>query len=366
MFEDITVEGIKQRILGRLQTELQTREGSFVNDIISAAAVELHDCYHQWDSLEPRFYVDEGSGAYIDKQAAVVGVTRKPGTAASCAVTFTGSDGARVPEGTPFYTDAGLTFVLQEEAVISGGTASGVLVSAGTGDAYNIGAGEITRTLRNYSGITAYANGAASGGADQETDAALAARYYERMRRSPTSGNPYHYQAWATSVAGTGAARVIAKWNGAGTVKVVLTDPEMKPAAESVAAACAAYIEEQRPVGASVTVVSAQEKSVSAAAAVQTDGSASAETVKAAFRAAVEGYLRELAASAFHENVDMQTESAGSGAYTVLYNRVAYLLLSVPGVVDYTGLKLNGGTANVPVAAEAVPVLSEVTLTWST
>ena len=34
MFEDTTVEGIKQRILSRLKTTLQTREGSFVNDII--------------------------------------------------------------------------------------------------------------------------------------------------------------------------------------------------------------------------------------------------------------------------------------------------------------------------------------------
>ncbi len=363
MFEDTTVEGIKQRILSRLKTNLQTREGSFVNDVISAIAVELHDCYHQWDSMEPRFYVGDDSGPYIDKQAATVGVYRKPGTVASCSITFSGSDGARVPAGTPFYTESGLTFILQEDAVLSGGTASGTLVASGTGDAYNIGEGEITSTLRNYSGISGYANAEASGGTDQETDEALVTRYYERMRRSPTSGNPYHYQDWATSVAGVGAARVIAKWNGAGTVKVVLAGPDMEPVGSSIVSSCADYIETQRPVGAAVTVVSAAAKNVTVSASVQVDSTTTVTDVKKALSASVSAYLRELTVSAFRKNIDLQPETMESGTYTVLYNRITYLMLSIPGVVDYTSLTINGGTENVVVGAAEVPVLAEVSVT---
>lgn len=363
MFEDTTVEGIKQRILSSLKTTLQTREGSFVNDIISAVAVELHDCYHQWDSMEPRFYVGEDSGPYIDKQAAAVGIYRKPGTAASCSITFSGKDGARVPAGTPFYTESGLTFILQEDVVIASGTASGVLVAAEAGGIYNIGTEEITSTLRNYSGISAYTNAAASGGADQETDEALVARYYERMRRSPTSGNPYHYQEWATSVAGVGAARVISKWNGAGTVKVVLAGPDLEPVADGIISACAAYIEDQRPVGPAVTVVSAAARNITVSASVQVDGTTTAAAVQTALRTSVAAYLRELTASAFHGNIDMQLESLDSRSYTVLYNRIAYLLLSIPGVIDYTSLKVNGGAANIVVGAAEVPVLAEVSVT---
>lgn len=363
MFEDTTVEGIKQRILGRLKTTLQTREGSFVNDIISAVAVELHDCYHQWDGMEPRFYVGDDSGPYIDKQAATVGIYRKPGAVASCSTTFSGSDGARVPAGTPFYTESGLTFILQDDAVISGGTASGTLVAAAPGEVYNIGEGEITSTLRNYSGISGYANAEASGGTDQETDEALVVRYYERMRRSPTSGNPYHYQDWATSVPGVGAARVVSKWNGAGTVKVVLAGPDLKPVADGIVTACAAYIEQQRPVGPVVTVVSATANNITVEASVQVDGTTTASAVKTALSASVASYLRDLTASAFHENIDMQLETLDSRTYTVLYNRIAYLLLSIPGVVDYTSLTLNGGASNIVVGATEVPVLAEVSVT---
>lgn len=363
MFEDITVEGIKQRMLARLQTNLQTREGSFANDVISAVAVELYDCYHQWDSLEPRFYINDASGPYIDKQAATVGISRKPGTAASCSITFSGSEGARVPARTPFYTESGLTFILQEDAVISGGTASGTLVAADTGTIYNIGDGEIIRTLRNYSGITGYVNSEAAGGTDQETDEALVSRYYDQMRRSPTSGNPYHYQEWATSVPGVGAARVISKWDGAGTVKVVLVGPDMDPVSDSIVTACAAYIDEHRPVGPAVTVVSAAAKNISVEAAVQVNATTTVSAVKAALSAAVAEYLMDLTASAYHDNIDVQLETLDSRSYTVLYNRVAYLLLSIPGVVDYTSLTLNGGTANVAVGAAEAPVLTEVSVT---
>ena len=47
----------------------------------------------------------------------------------------------------------------------------------------------------------------------------------------------------------------------------------------------------------------------------------------------------------------------------MLYNRIAYLLLSIPGVIDYTSLKVNGGAANIVVGAAEVPVLAEVSVT---
>ena len=362
MYERITVEGIKAGILGRLKTDLDKREGSQTNDEISAISAELAEAYHSMDALVPAFYLDETSGAYIDKQAAVVGIVRKAGAKASCVITFTGTDGASVPAGTPFYTAAGLAYYLEEAVVIAGGTASGTLTAAEPGDGYNIGAGEITQTLRNYSGISGYANEAATGGTDPETDAALLARYLERMRRTPTSGNPYHYQSWANSVDGVGASRVISKWNGAGTVKVVLAGADMEPASEATVAACAAYIEKQRPVGAAVTAVAAQAKKMAITAAVSIDGTTTKSDVQTALAAAVTAYLRELTASAFADNVDLQLETLADKTYTVLYNRIAFLLLSIPGVVDYTTLQVSGGTANITVPADAVPVLTGVTV----
>ena len=55
------------------------------------------------------------------------------------------------------------------------------------------------------------------------------------------------------------------------------------------------------------------------------------------------------------------TDMAGK-TYTVSYNRISYLLLSIPGVKDYTALTVDGATANITIAADEVPVLTGVTV----
>lgn len=363
MFEDMTPEKIRKRILTRLTTDLQTREGSFTNDIIAAVAAELSECYHSMDALFPAFYVDETSGQYIDKQAGTVGLVRKDGTHAVCGITFTGDDGAAVPAGTPFYTAAGAAFYLEAAAVIRDGAAQGRLIAAEAGAAGNIAAGEIVSTLRNYSGITGYANEAADGGADPESDGALLTRYLERMRRPATSGNPWHYQQWAKEVEGIGAARIISKWNGPGTVKVIAADQDLQPATPAAVEACGAHIEAERPVGPSVTVEAAGALEIAVEASVRLDGTVSPGSVRTALEETVRAYFKDLAASAFSGNVDLQFETMEAGRYEVLFNRIAFLLLSIPGVLDYTALTLNGAAANLTVPADELPVLAEVTVT---
>ena len=362
MFENITVEGIKNRVLSRITTDLQTREGSFTNDVISAVSAEIAEVYHSMDAFLPAFYVGENRGAYIDMQANAAGVVRKAGTAASCAIHFTGTDGATIPAGAPFYTAAGLTFYLQEAIAIVDGAASGTLLAAQVGEVYNIGVGEIVSTLRNYSGITSYENEAAQGGTDPESDKALLARYQDQRQRPATSGNPYNYQQWATSVDGIGAARVISKWNGAGTVKVVLAGPSMGVPDESAVEDATQYIENQHPVGPAVTTVAAQPHELTVEATVTIDSTTTVETVCSALESAVQAYLQELTRTAFRSNVDLQFETLEEKSSTVLYNRIAFLLLSISGVVDFAELTVNGSAENVTIPADALPILTEVSV----
>jgi len=267
-----------------------------------------------------------------------------------------------VPAGTPFYTQSGLTYTLSADITIAGGTASGSLTAESVGVAYNISSGEITSTLKNYSGISGYTNGAASGGTDAETDTALLARLQAQLRRAPTSGNPYHYQSWAESVDGVGAVRVISKWSGPGTVKVLLASQAMEPVASDVVTAAAAYIETQRPVGPAVTVLSASGHELAVAATVSIDGTTTKAKVQTAFETAVWEYLKSLVSENFTSAIDLDFDTLESKTYTVLYNRIAFLLLSVPGVVDYSSLTVAGGTANLTIAADEVPKLTGVTV----
>lgn len=65
----------------------------------------------------------------------------------------------------------------------------------------------------------------------------------------------------------------------------------------------------------------------------------------------------------YASNLDADLDAISAATYTVSYNRISALLLTIPGVIDHTSLTINGGTANVSIAADAVPVLAEVSAT---
>ncbi len=329
MFEHYTPEMIKNRILARLQSKLETREGSVTNDQVSGVSYELWIAYQMMDSLIPIFYVDETSGIYLDKQAGDFGIVRKSGAYAHASIHFTGKAGTTIPAGM----------------------------------AYNIDAADITSMLRNISGLTSYENEAAVGGVDMESNRDYLARYREYLSHPPTSGNGYHYQQWAMEVNGVGAARILKVWNGGGTVKCILASPDMEPVDEAVVASTSEHIAAECPVGAEATCLSVLSQAITVSASVTLEDTASLSIVQAAMVSNLDTYLRQLVKTDFAKVIDVRKESLDDYAYKVLYSRIGFYLLSIDGVLDYSNLTVNGATANVIVPYDTIPVAGEVTLT---
>lgn len=156
-----------------------------------------------------------------------------------------------------------------------------------------------------------------------------------------------HAYQWALEVNGIGAASVIRCWDGPGTVKVIVADMELRPVEEDKVEEVAAYIETQRPVTAEVTVESAEGVGVQVAVTVETDGTVSKSNTEQALTDRLAEYLGTLA---------FQTGAE------VVYNRVLAIVMGLDGVTDCSGLTVNGGTANVPLDADEVPLLGTVTV----
>ena len=111
MYEDKTVESIKADILSRI-TSMETREGSFANDMAAGVALEIWKVYQAANSLIAIAFVDETSGPYIDKRVAEYGKYRKAGTksdGASHDAHRHGRNGV-VKKGKVFLTASGLQF----------------------------------------------------------------------------------------------------------------------------------------------------------------------------------------------------------------------------------------------------------------
>ena len=356
MYDDITVESLKTAILTNLAAAgWNTGEGSTAELLAGPMATEVWKRYQADSALVPMFYIDETSGPYIDRMAQLLGLEHKSGAKAGAELSLSGIAGTRVPAGTLFLTADGLEFGLDADVVLDEeGSGTGHITASTVGAAYNIDAGEVVRMYINLAGLTGYANEQAVGGVDPESDGALSDRVLTRLRRPPTSNNVYHYEQMALEVDGVGVPKIFPLYEGPGSVGVVLADEDAKPVDQAVVEAVAAHIAEDRIIGPSVTVKSAEGVAITVAAEAQIDSTTTVETVQAAFVSNLDTYLTGLA---------KETWPSAAGDYTVLYNRIAALLLTIPGVVDYTALTVNGAQANVTLGPEQVPVLGEVTVT---
>lgn len=361
MFEDRTQENIKKETLALISpaTGLSSMAGSYADVTVGAVAGEISEFYQSLPAVVSMLFIDETSGGYID----LVGetyfdITRRPGTKARCEVTLTGEAGTVIPQGTVFLTATGLQFSLLEAVTIpQEGSADGVLEAVGEGAAYNIGAGALVSMFVNLPGLASYRNQEAAGGTDPESDAALYQRIRERRQKPVNGANGWQYRAWAMEVPGVGNAKVVELAEGPGTVGLTVVDSNLAPASEEILAACRDYIAQKRPIGATVTVGAPEPLEISLTAEVVISSATTTQAVRQELERRVGDYLAGLVAEKYAVICYAPEED---GPYTVIYNRILALLLTIDGVENAASLAVNGGTADLTVQADQVPELGTV------
>ncbi|MFT4413181.1 baseplate J/gp47 family protein [Fredinandcohnia humi] len=350
-FENQIKEEILQRMLDTIPSEVDKRQGSIVHDLISPSAIELELTYIEMDNVLNWGFAGTTYGDYLDRRVAEVGLTRKPALSATGTLTFTGPDGTYIPVGTECSTDSEnpIYFVTTSDAIISNGTATVNAEAKEGGASGNVTANVIVLVLGDLTNLSVTNTSSFEGGLDEESDALLLARYYERVRKPATSGNKNHYVQWATEVTGVGAAKVFPLWNGKGTVKVVIVDSNYEPATQALVDTVQNYIdpadfhaygEGKAPIGATVTVESATTRAIDLSVTLTLASGATLEQATAEVQQAFEEYLRSIA---FVET-------------TVRYSRIGNLVLTCPSVDDYANLTINGVSENISLLETEIPV----------
>lgn len=351
MFDDITYESIKAEMLAEI-TQTDRREGSFVNDILSAAALEGEKVWAGLRRATSIFFLENCTGEYADGFAKEYGIYRKEGKKAKGKVTFTGAPGVEIPAGTLCATSAGLLFATTEGGVIDETGSITLLAEADEiGDKYNILSGYINTLPVALRDVTAVTNAEGFlGGTETETDAELIARLLLRLRTPATSGNVYHYMQWAMAVDGVGNVRIFPLDNGPGTVGVMPITSSGRAPGEDILQAVAAHIEEERPIGASVSVYPPEEVLINIEAALQITPAATIESVKKAYQKKLEAYIKE---SVFV-------------LPTVDYYKCLAMFYEVDGVVAVKSFLLNNGESSVSIGKKQVQVLGDITISGVT
>ncbi|RAU98119.1 baseplate J/gp47 family protein [Paenibacillus sp. YN15] len=343
MYEHQTYSAILTRMLAQVPDTEDKREGSIIHDALAPAAAELAQAYISLDEALRLGLGDTSSGEYLDRRGSEVGVERKQASKAQRKGLFWDAAGKAfdVPLGSRYSCDS-LTFVVTSR--ISAGQFA--LECEAPGEGGNRALGKLL-PISYVAGLArAELTDVLLAGEDREKDEQLRERILQKVRQPATSGNASHYIQWATSVTGVGAAKVTEQWNGPGTVKVSIVDTDREPASPALVEAAADYIETVRPVCVAVTVVSATGLSVNVAATIVLATGYTLQAVQDAFHTALADYLRGVAFAATY----------------VSYAKIGTLLLGTDGVLDYTALSVNGGTANVVLADNQVPVAGSVEL----
>ena len=363
MYEDKTPEAIKAEILAAIRQSqgLSAMAGGFADGVAGPVAEQLSEAYRALEGVPSMLFVDESSGGYIDLVGGqYYNITRREGTRAYCDMTFNGTPGLVIPQGTAFLTAGGLAYSLLAAVTLGeDGAGEGRLEAAEVGSAYNIQPDSLTQMYVNLTGLESYKNSQGEGGTDRESDLALYTRIDEARKRPDTSGNGWDYRSWALEVPGVGEAKVVELPQGPGTVGVTVIDSNYQTAAEEILEAVRANIQAKRPVGPAVTVDTAGEVEITVSAGVTVSGTTPG-AVQAELESRLKDYLAQLVRGKYQKIYYGPEED---GPYSLIYNRVLALLLSIEGVENFSALTVNGTTADVILQADQVPVLKEVSVT---
>ncbi|MDK2955423.1 MAG: hypothetical protein PWQ57_919 [Desulfovibrionales bacterium] len=346
---------------GYLPTRLNLNKG-VARGILEIVAWVIYQLYLALAAILEQAFPSSATGDWLDLHCEGVDITRKSATKATGAVVFTGEESGniRIPAGTIVRTPtdgAGnvYRYATTADVVLPDGatTISAEVEAEEYGAASNAVADQITVLVTSVTGVTAVTNASdwlTSEGADEETDEALQERY-QLAWQADNGVRAAAYKSWALSVDGVIAVTVLDQHpRGQGTVDVVLKGSAGLPT-DALVESVAEVIEAKRPINDDVDVRGPDGVDVDIEAELELV-SGDADTIKATVLARIQAVFED------PNEVD-GVEPLQIGEDLTL-DRLAYVIMAVNGVkrINWTN-----PTADVEVAADALAVLSSITLT---
>lgn len=346
MLNEQPYEAIKQRILDNMKIDIDKREGSFTNNMISPLSEEIAKVYIEQRDLVNMSFIKNGFFNYLDDKCWEYGITRKIGESAIGTIVFEGENGIHIQNGTVLFSND-LGYVTLNDEIIENGKAELIVEAYEMGKKYNV-IKNTDLTLRDkIEGITkVYAKEDFTRGSDTETDEELRERFSQTIKKSYTSGNVAHYEMWTNEVKGVGGCKIFPLKNGNGSVEVVITNSDMLAADTTIINNVKANIEENRPIGATITVVSATEKIINISSKITIARGYNTGEVKELFAEKLKQYLKEISFKTSYISI----------------SKLSNLLFETEGIFDYMEFKLNNNIVNIPLSDTEVPNLGTIDL----
>lgn len=365
-FTHKTYQELLKAQLARVPNSLDKREGSMIQTAIGAGAYALEEFYLELDKVQRGAYLQTAVGQDLDYLATLANVTRYP---ASPAVRL-GVFNIDIPLGSRFSTIDGadsVNFIAAKK--LGDGQYEMTCETAGTiGSQYT---GPIL-PITYIQGLTsAEITDILVPGDDTEDDESFRQRAIDALTERPFGGNVADYKRVVLAIDGVGGLQVYPTWDGGGTVKLSVMGSDWMPASPQLVETVQNTVDPPpdqglgygtAPIGAKVTVAAPEIVTVNITARLATGPGYTLPLLRQSVRDAVDAYMLNI-----RREWD-EPDASGMTHYSawVYAARVTAAMLSVPGVVNVTGLTINGRNADLELREDGllqqVPALGEVTL----
>lgn len=344
-----TLDSLIKRIQTDFDTsvdDLEPRLGfGYANVTIRALAGLTFGLYNNLAKVSRDIFISQASPEGVKVHGETYKVPLKVATAARGNVTFSGTNGSSVLQGTILQRADGVRYVVQQSVTLSGGTATTLVQAETVGVATNLDAGAQLLLVSPVGGVNASATaGALTGGTDTEDIESYRERILDERRNPSLGGTQADYVKWTRQVPGVTRAWCQPEIFGPMTVGVrfAMDNNYVGGIPQSAdVTAVATYLENFRPIGAQVSVIAPTPQPVNFTLSITPD--------TPEVRAAIEASLRAL----------IQRESA-PGA-TLLISRLREAISTSAGESDNV---LASPSANVP-ATSANHLHTMGAITWT-
>ncbi|WEI91860.1 baseplate J/gp47 family protein [Enterococcus casseliflavus] len=363
--EEYDYEYFINQALSKVPEGIDTREGSIIYDALAPTCYQLAAFIMQLKNVLLETFVVTATGEYLDYRAQETGLERIEATKAIVRARLTREDGnpfsvamgsrfSSIGDDPVYYTviaaeEEGIFRLQAEIAGESGNKYIGVLLP-----------------LNNFNGLAeAMVTEILIPARDTETDEELRKRIIDSKEIVTFGGNITDYYYLTSGIQGVGAVQIYPVWNGGGTVRLVILDDTYKAANEVLVERVQQMIDPTSnqqgigyaPIGHQVTVAAPTNKTIDVEFELTLNLGVSYPQLADTIHQVIEDYFDKV-----RRGWDERTD-AGYECW-VFRSQITAAILSVLGVANVQGLKLNGLEADVQlelsIDKQELPLLGEV------
>lgn len=307
MFEEYTFEVILQRMLSRVASDVDKREGSVIYDALAPAALELQLMYIELENMLKQCFADTADRTWLIMRAKERGIEPLGASAAVLRGVFE-PDNADV-EGKRFNLDS-LNYTVGE--VLPDGGRAVYCETLGAEGGRHSG---VMTPLEYIPGLVrASLTEVLTDGRDEEDTEDFRTRYFESLNAQAFGGNEADYRQKLLSLnekediaarGGIGQVRIYSAddWNGGGTVKAVISTRDNSPCTSELVALVQEYTDPVEnhgkgsgiaPIGHIVTVASVNTQEIDTTLKITAEQGYSEESLMPFIEEEIQKYFSEV------------------------------------------------------------------------